>query len=254
MLEKIKAFIFDMDGVFYKGSKKLQGASEIIKYLQKQNIPFIFLTNNSRKSIDDYLIKLAKLNIYVNKNQIITSAILAREYIKIHYYNQNLKIYGSNSLKKLFPQNIINKGSSEIILIGMNDLLTLKDISEIRTFATEGKQLIFTNPDELIPTENGYDLECGSIIQLVKNHCKKEVIIVGKPSLFAFDYSIKKLNIEKQYIAMVGDTYSTDIKGAIDIDILAIHLQTSDDSYNKNKLEALEFKNLDSLLKELKSF
>lgn len=254
MLNKIEAFIFDMDGVFYKGDKKLPGGSEIINHLKTKGIPFVFLTNNSRKTPQDYILKLLKIGIDIDIDNIITSGTLAKEYIDLYYKNKKIKIYGSNALKKLFKdEQVVNDESFEVVLVGMEGSLTLDDISNIRTYANIGKQLVFTNPDRLIPIENGFNFECGAMIKLIKKYCKKEPIIVGKPSKFAFKYAINKLNKkDKNSIAMIGDTYDTDIQGAIDIGIIPIHLKTSDNySFNKNNLKAYEFDNLDQLLKHI---
>lgn len=39
------AFAFDIDGVIYKSGELCAGAQEAIKYLDTNNFPFIFLTN-----------------------------------------------------------------------------------------------------------------------------------------------------------------------------------------------------------------
>jgi len=252
MLKKIEAFIFDMDGVFYKGDEKLPGGIEIINHLKTEGIPFVFLTNNSRKTPTEYILKLKNFGIEIDIEQIITSGILAKEYLNLFFKNKKLKIFGSDALKELFdPKNITQNDDCEVVLIGMEGSLTLDDISTIRTYANNGKQLVFTNPDRLIPTENGFNFECGAMIKLIKKYCKKEAIIVGKPSTFAFEYAIEKLNKNKNKIAMIGDTYDTDIQGALDIGITPIHLQTSNNySHNKNNIKAFEFNNLVDLLEQ----
>lgn len=253
MLNKIEAFIFDMDGVFYKGDEILPGASMIINHLKTKGIPFVFLTNNSRKTPKSYIQKLSKIGINVDLEAIITSGTLAKEYIDLNFRNEKIKIFGSDALIELFQKDQLAIDEKyDVVLIGMEGSLTLDDISIIRTYASMGKQLIFTNPDRLIPTKNGFNFECGAIIKLIKKYCKKEPFIVGKPSKFAFKFAIKKLNKKRENIAMIGDTYDTDIQGAINIGIIPIHLQTSTNySYNINNLKTYEFNNLEELLEQI---
>lgn len=250
-LKKIKAFIFDLDGVFYKSDEILKGGEEIIRFLQAKDIPFAFYTNNSRKNPDEYVKKLANINIFVNENQIFTAGVLSKEYIELNYPNKKIKIYGSSSLKKLFIDSKIEKENPDIILIGMDNSINMKDLSQIRNFAQKEKQLIFTNPDSFIPTKNGFEFECGLIIDIMKKYCIKKPIIIGKPSSFGFELILDFLKVKKQNLAMVGDTYQTDIKGAIKVGIIPIHLNTSNKAYNKDILEALEFDDLETLLLEL---
>ena len=45
-----KAFICDMDGVIYHGNQILPGVHEFVKWLQKEDKKFLFLTNSSSKT------------------------------------------------------------------------------------------------------------------------------------------------------------------------------------------------------------
>ncbi|MBZ0256142.1 TIGR01457 family HAD-type hydrolase, partial [bacterium] len=42
-----RGYLIDMDGVIYRGSELIPGSDKFINELTKQNIPFLFLTNNS---------------------------------------------------------------------------------------------------------------------------------------------------------------------------------------------------------------
>lgn len=247
VLPDIRGFIFDLDGVFYKGDEALKGGFEIVKYLKSENIPFAFFTNNSQKTPDEYVKKLAKFGLHVNAKQIMTAGVLALRYIKENF--KSVKVVGSPALKELFYN--FKSTNPEAIVVGMSNEITMKDLSNSRNFALSGLPFIFTNPDELIPTKNGYELECGFIINALKEHMKTYEI-VGKPSIFGYELLQKYLHVEKNHLAMVGDTYQTDIKGAIEFGIIPIHLQTSNSTYNKDKLDSYEFMDLEDLLKHLK--
>ncbi len=45
-----KGFLIDMDGVIYSGEHLIPYADKFIRDLQRNNIPFLFLTNNSQKT------------------------------------------------------------------------------------------------------------------------------------------------------------------------------------------------------------
>ena len=44
-LHEKEAFIIDMDGVIYHGSKLLPGVTEFVDWLYRENKKFLFLTN-----------------------------------------------------------------------------------------------------------------------------------------------------------------------------------------------------------------
>lgn len=56
-------YLIDMDGVIYRGSEVIPGATEFIRHLQESNIPYLFLTNNSTYTALDVVVKLRKFDI-----------------------------------------------------------------------------------------------------------------------------------------------------------------------------------------------
>jgi NagD protein len=50
-------FLIDMDGVIYRGQELIPGADKFIDYLQRIDIPFLFLTNNSQRTRHDVATK-----------------------------------------------------------------------------------------------------------------------------------------------------------------------------------------------------
>jgi len=254
MLKHINGFIFDMEGVFFKEYHILPGGKDIIKTLKEKNIPFVFLTNLSTKTSGEIHDILMRTGIYVNKDQIITCADLARNYLLENHKDEKVKVFGSKALKNFIYENYrVGSKEVDVIVIGMEPSISIADLSEIRKHISENKKVIFTNPDYYSPTNNGFDFECGVMLELFRPHLKEEPIVIGKPSNYAFDYAIEKLNVPKEYVAMIGDTYETDIKGAHDAGILPIHLQTSDESYNTITLDAYEYKDLVELNLELQN-
>ncbi|QKF81948.1 HAD-IIA family hydrolase [Halarcobacter ebronensis] len=256
MFENIGGFIIDLDGGFFKDFHILPGGKDFIETLKSNNIPFVFLSNLTTKTPDELHEILFRVGVYIEKDQIITSSVLARDYLKENFPSSSVKVYGSKALKSVIYQEYkIGVVDADIIVIGMDPKISIDDLSNIRRHIHEGKKVIFTNPDYYTPTLRGYDFECGLMVELFKPHLREEPIIIGKPSKYSFETAIKKLNVPREYIAMIGDTYETDIKGAHDFGLIPIHLQTaSDDSYNTLKLDAYEYKNLEDLCIAFKSY
>src|SRR5699024_12750892 len=73
MLLRYKGYLIDLDGTIYKGNTPIPGARDVIIYLRSQQIPYLFVTNNSTAKAEDVSDKLNKMDIPTDKNQIITS-------------------------------------------------------------------------------------------------------------------------------------------------------------------------------------
>jgi len=59
--ETIKGFLIDIDGVLYVEKQPIRGAVEAIEYLQSMNIPFMLVTNTTRRSRYSLLTNLQQL-------------------------------------------------------------------------------------------------------------------------------------------------------------------------------------------------
>ena len=60
----IKAIYFDMDGTIYLDNDLFDGTIDFLNHVKKIGGRYMFLTNNSSKSVDKYIEKLAKLFIH----------------------------------------------------------------------------------------------------------------------------------------------------------------------------------------------
>ena len=70
-----QGLLIDMDGVVYGGDIMIPGADLFVTRLLKQNIPFMFMTNNSQRTRLEAVRKLHRLGIEVTEDHIYTSAM-----------------------------------------------------------------------------------------------------------------------------------------------------------------------------------
>ena len=67
LLRRQKLYLFDMDGTLYLGSQLYDFTLELLDTLKKTGRRYLFMTNNSSKSVDDYVKKLATLGITASR-------------------------------------------------------------------------------------------------------------------------------------------------------------------------------------------
>ena len=73
LLEEIQLFVLDMDGTFYMGDHIIEGALDFIRICRERGKRFLFFTNNSSQSPENYIIKLGKMGCEIERDQIMTS-------------------------------------------------------------------------------------------------------------------------------------------------------------------------------------
>ena len=83
-LRSATGWIFDMDGVLYRGTEALPGVQDLFDELHHRELPFRLATNNSMASPTMYVERLAGMGIVAEESSILTSAMATRQYIVDH--------------------------------------------------------------------------------------------------------------------------------------------------------------------------
>ena len=220
VLMNIKLFLFDMDGTLYLGNRLFDFTNELLSTIKENGGKYIFMTNNSSKSVADYIKKLEKLGVSADYDDFITSSQATAYYLKNHYPNATLYVCGTESLK----EELIGEGfeitedaeKAECIVMGFDTELTFKKLHDISyMLCTSELTSIATNPDYVCPTEFGSVPDCGSICDTIYNATGKRPVVIGKPQALMPELAMAKTGYKKAETAVIGDRIYTDIKSGI---------------------------------------
>jgi 4-nitrophenyl phosphatase len=214
MLENIKCFLLDMDGTFYLGENLLPGALEFMDMLKNRNIEFLFLTNNSSKHASQYVEKLAKFGLRVEKEKILTSGEATILYLKRKNPKAKVFLVGTKALEQEFINGGFRLGSEnpDVAVLGFDTTLTYEKIWKLCDLVREGVSYIATHPDINCPTEKGFMPDIGSFIEMIEASTGRlPEIIIGKPFEYMVDAVLARTGFRKSEIAIIGDRLYTDI-------------------------------------------
>ena len=136
ILEKYKGFIIDLDGVIYLDKKPLPYSKRFVSKLLKLNKDYVFLTNDSSLSPDEYSRLLSSENIECKKDQVINPINNFINLIKIgKIKNKNIMVFSSTKLKNYLIKsdiNILEKyedyKKAESIIVSGNINFSYKDL------------------------------------------------------------------------------------------------------------------------------
>uniref|UniRef100_A0A1B0GMX8 Phosphoglycolate phosphatase n=2 Tax=Phlebotomus papatasi TaxID=29031 RepID=A0A1B0GMX8_PHLPP len=103
--EQIQAFIksfdtvlTDCDGVIWLFNEALQGAPNVINRFLEMGKKVFFVTNNSTKTRDEFLVKAKSLNFNMTRDGIISTAYLAAQYLKHRQFTKTAYVVGSQGV------------------------------------------------------------------------------------------------------------------------------------------------------------
>ena len=226
-----KLFLFDMDGTLYIGSKLFEFTPELLYTIRKKGGKYIFMTNNSSKSVNDYIKKLAGLGICAQYDDFLTSSQATAYYLKQNYPGKTLYVCGTQSLKDELSREGFaiteELDKVEVIVSGFDTELTFKKLEDMsKLLCTKDLPYIATNPDYVCPTEFGSVPDCGSVSDMLYNVSKKRPLFIGKPSALMAQLAMQKWDYSPEETVVIGDRIYTDIKcgqnaGALTILVLS---------------------------------
>ena len=74
-LQTKKLYLFDMDGTVYLDNDLFEGVYELLQKITNAGANYVFITNNSSKSVSDYVAKMHRLGLpFVTEENFFTSA------------------------------------------------------------------------------------------------------------------------------------------------------------------------------------
>ncbi len=228
LLRSINLYLFDMDGTLYLGDRLYDFTNTLLKTIRETGRRYLFMTNNSSKSVEDYIKKLEKLGISSSREDFITSSQATAHYLKLHHPDKRLYVCGTKSLKKELELEGFtvteNLEDVDCIVMGFDTELTFKKLEDVSRLLLTRDNIpyIATNPDYVCPTEFGSVPDCGSVCDMIFNATGKRPVVIGKPSPLMPQLAMAKYCYSAAETAVVGDRIYTDIKSGLNAGITGI--------------------------------
>jgi HAD superfamily hydrolase (TIGR01457 family) len=236
-IEKMKLYLFDMDGTLYLGSRLYDFTIELLQEIRRTGGKYLFITNNSSKSVVDYVKKLEKFGIQATREDFMTSSQATAYYLHKHHEGQRLYVCGTESLKEELRGEgftiTTNLEEVDCIVMGFDTELTFQKLHDVSFLLLTRPALpyIATNPDLVCPTEFGSVPDCGSICGMIYNATGKKPIVIGKPSSLMPELAMDRLGASKEETCVVGDRIYTDVKSGLNAGCVGILVMSGETTY-----------------------
>ena len=214
-----KGFLIDMDGVIYSGETMIKGADVFIETLQKENIPFLFMTNNSQRTPLDTVNKVAKMGINIKEENVYTSAMATAWFLSFMKPKGTAYVLGEGGLiTSLLQQGYTMANSNpDFVVVGEGRNFTLEMVNHAVDMILSGAKLIATNLDPSPKRKGWANLGIKAIVKMIEEATGKKAFSVGKPSPVMMRAARKYLGLEASETIIIGDTMDTDILGGVQL-------------------------------------
>jgi 4-nitrophenyl phosphatase len=220
-LSEITTFLFDLDGVLWRGNTAIEGAVAAVRKMREAGKRCLFCTNNSSRTPAYYVEKLDGIGLHVNESDVLTSSWVTAHYLSGHFTGPFLAyVIGEegilSSLQKIgariVPDSDLDSIQSvDCVVVGIDREFNYEKLKHAQRLIGNGALFIATNRDGSYPVEDGVEPGAGSIVAAVEAASSTTPVTVGKPRPVMVDLAIQKLNLKPGEVAFVGDRLDTDI-------------------------------------------
>lgn len=232
VVKNYEIVFFDAYGVLKNFQGLIRGIENTFKFLKDEGIDFYVLTNDASrgpKRLSEVYVNYGLTEITPDK--IISSGMLAREYLKLKVTNGTVAYLGKKTSEEYLQElGLSTLAVSELDLDHVDDISVLvfmddegfdwnHDINKIVNLLRKRNiPAVVANTDWFYPiSDHEIAIAIGGIANMVEAITNRKFIRFGKPDsnmfIFAYEHCTKGRLIDKRKILMVGDTLYTDIIG-----------------------------------------
>jgi len=223
-----KLYLLDMDGTLYLDNDLFPHCLDFLNAIRASGGRYLYLTNNSSRSVTQYVEKLTRIGIPAKEDDFFTSTDAACAYLRDNYRGRLIYALGTRSFvaqlqREGFPVTTELTDGIDCLLMGFDTELTFKKLDDACRLLT-GSDITYlaTNPDWVCPTAYGYVPDCGSVSQMLFNATKRRPYFIGKPEPAIARLAIKKAGFAPEEAVLVGDRIYTDIACGVNAGITTV--------------------------------
>nr|XP_033785810.1 pyridoxal phosphate phosphatase [Geotrypetes seraphini] len=235
LLQPAQGVLFDCDGVLWEGERALPGAPELVQLLHRHGKAALFVSNNSRRSLSELQQRFSRLGFGgVRSEHLFSSALCSALFLRQRLAAQpGAKVYvigGPGLRTELRDAGLqlvgdpAEEGSGEAetepessvraVLVGYDEEFNFHKLSQACLYLRDPEcLLVATDRDPWHLMSGGRRTPgTGSLAAAVETATSRKATVVGKPSVYMFEYVVGRFGIDPSRTLMVGDRLEMDIQ------------------------------------------
>lgn len=218
--KKKKLFLLDMDGTIYLGDDLFDGTTDFLLRVKEKGGKYLFVTNNSSRSVKAYIERLGKLGIESGEEDFLTSVDALIWYLRGRYDDALIYASGTRTFREQLTEagfRITTEPEEEVTLLaaGFDTELTFKKLEDSSKLLVRGVDFVATNPDWVCPTSWGSVPDCGSVCEMLFRATGRRPKFIGKPEPEMVYLAMERYGYRPEETVLIGDRVYTDIASGV---------------------------------------
>jgi HAD superfamily hydrolase (TIGR01450 family) len=218
LLDGYDSVILDLDGCVWVGETATPGAPEAISELRAAGKQVAFLTNDGRRSPEEYVRKLWSLGVQASLEEVVTVGA-AIQFRLAGRERTAAYVIGSPAIYRHVTEaghRIVNRTSrateARIVVVAGHDEFDYAELRGATQAILAGAELIGANRDRTFPREDGMWPGTGALIAALEYATETTAETVGKPDPEIFRVALARLSPGRTLV--IGDRLDADLAGA----------------------------------------
>ena len=217
LLERYDAFLFDLDGVLYRGDRPIPGAPDAVAAIRAAGRGIAFMTNNSARTPDDVAGRLRGMGIPASAPEVATSAAPTARMLADRGCRSAFVVGEAGIRQALTDAGIeVRAGSAaevDVVVVGLDRAADYPALRHASVLVDRGAAFVGTNADASFPVADGVRWPgAGALIAAIATTTGAVAEIVGKPNAPLYLDARERAGGEIPLV--IGDRLDTDIAGA----------------------------------------
>ncbi len=218
LLDSYDNVLLDLDGCVWVDDTVTPGACDAVAELCAGGKRLIFLTNNSRRSPEEYVRKLWSLGVQASIEEMVTAGVALQHFL-VDRGQGRVYVIGPSAIFRHVAdsaQRILNGTDSattaDAVIVAGHDDFNFRELREATQALLAGAELIAVDRDPTFPTRDGAWPGTGAIVAALEYATERAAVVVGKPEPQIFHTALDRLDEGRTLV--IGDRLDSDLKGA----------------------------------------
>ena len=212
-MKGIEAVFLDLDGTIYLGNSLIDGASDFLTRLEERGVRRYFLSNNSSRSVAQYLSKLRSMGIIASEEEVLLSTHDLLRWLKSQSISETYLVGTRGMMEMLVSAGVCCESRApQAVVLGYDTEISYEKLSVASEHLHSGVPLIASHPDIVCPSPVGGLPDVGAYLALFEATTgMKPSMICGKPNASMITGVLDEIGLDPGRCAMIGDRIYTDM-------------------------------------------
>jgi glycerol 3-phosphatase-2 len=239
LVARYDQLILDLDGCVWVGDDPTPGAVEAVERLRGAGKRVAFVTNDPRRSSEEYVTKLWGIGVQASLADVVTVGGAMQHLLAATHAGSTAFVIGTEAMLRHVSDaglRVLNgtdlAAKAQVVVVAGTNSLTYDDLRCATLAVRRGADFLATGRDPTYPMPDGLWPGQGAIVAAVEYASARTATIVGKPEPQLFLTAIERLGEGRTLV--VGDRLDTDVaaaaKASVDAALVLTGATTADEA------------------------